>query len=175
MTTFFKTKYAVFSVAALMIALPQIAAAQSSAPLSGLYACERVTDKDAQLACFRAETAKLRAADTSGEIVALEKESLEDIKQAEVKKAEVKKEKEKKAKAQKERTLAIRSTTTYGANGYVRFTLENGEVWQQIEAARIRLGKAETTDTLVLKKASFGSFLGRVNGKRPSFRVRQVK
>lgn len=174
MTLLSKTKMSLLSVTALIVAMPQIATAQSSAPLSDLYACERVTDKDDQLACFRAETAKLRAADTSGEIVALEKESLEEIKQAEVKKAEVKKEKETKEKAQKERTLAIRSTKTYGANGYVRFTLENGEVWQQIEAGRVRLGKAET-DTLVIKKAALGSFLARVNGKRPSFRVRQVK
>ena len=44
----------------MLAAAPQLASAQTSASLSGLFACEALTDSDAELACFRAETAKLR-------------------------------------------------------------------------------------------------------------------
>lgn len=148
----------------LMVAMPQIAVAQISAPLTDLYACEGVADKADQLDCFLTETAKLRMAETAGELVAVEKENVEQFKRDFAEKT----------KMPKSRSLAIRSTTTVGANGYVRFTLENGEVWQQAEAARVRLGKAEP-DMLVIKKGRMGGVLGLVNGKRPSFRVKQIK
>lgn len=168
-----KKKYAIFSTMLALTAAPQFALAQS-APLSGLYACEAISGQADQLACFRAETAKLRAAETSGDVIAVEKDTLDEIKKTEVRKAEVKREKAVKEKSAKTRTLAIRSTATYGSKGYVRFTLENGEVWRQTEAARIRFTDSGT-DTLTLKRAAMGSHRGTVNGKRPSFRVRQVK
>ena len=57
---------------------------------------------------------------------------------------------ETKANPPKERTVAITGATPYGANGYTRFTLENGEVWDQIERARVRLGRG-SPDVLVIK------------------------
>ncbi len=159
-----KTKYLIFAVMGFMVAAPMTVSAQTSVPLSGLYACESVADKEAQLSCFRTETAKLRVAETSGDLSVVETDSVAQFEQA----------KQNRAKAPKKRTLAISSTSTYGRKGYIQFTLENGEIWQQTEAERVRLGKAEP-DMLTIKKASFGSFLARVNDKGTSIRVKRIK
>lgn len=168
-------KYAVLPSLLVMLAIPHIAWAQSSASLSGLYACETLTDKDAQLTCFLTETAKLRAAETSGTSVAVPAGPVAVETQSVPAPAapEFAPLPEKNAKAPKSRTMAIRNATTT-ANGNVRFTLENGEVWLQIEKARVRLGKG-SPDSLTIKRKSFGSFIGTVNGKRPSFRARRVE
>lgn len=164
------SKHAIFPAALFLIAAPQIAAAQSG-PLSGLYACEVMSDSKAQLSCFLRETMKLRAAEESAaDIITPQQTLITPLPSvAEPKFAPLAKEKAKSAKSQ---TVAIRSTSKT-AKGYTRFTLENGEVWEQIESARVRLGKSDT-DALTIKRKSFGSFIGTVNGKRPSFRVRRV-
>jgi len=190
--TFSVTKFSVYSAAALMFAAPNLAAAQTASSLSGLYACEVMADKDAQLACFLAETAKLRGAERAEPVVQMDKKSLdaplvnsapavpsqsealaEKPAMAETK-TETKKDKKKKAKATKIRSLAIRSASKYGNKGYVRFTLENGEVWRQTQPGRVRLGGA-SPDILTIRKASFGSFLARVNGTGTGIRIKQVK
>ena len=192
MMTFTNTKSSLAFAMMLLTAAPQVASAQSSNALSGLYACETLANTDAQLACFRTETAKLRAAETPSRVTLGERRDVKNDKppasetgvenprvaQSDVDKPDVDESEKfipmKKDTTPKSRTLTIRSTATYGANGYVRFTLENGEVWQQIESARIRLGKG-SPDMLTIKKASLGSFRGRVNDRRPSFRLKRIK
>ncbi|WP_427452412.1 hypothetical protein [Litorimonas sp. WD9-15] len=154
-----------FAAATLLIAAPQFAAAQDTDALAGLFACELISETQAQLSCFRTETAKLRGAEASGEIVALEKEAVEEFKELKA---------EKDIKTAKSRTLTIQSTQRVGPNRYVQFTLDNGEVWQQAETKRVRLGRANP-DKLTIKRASFGSFLGKVNDSRSTFRVKRVK
>lgn len=189
------TFISILSALGVIIAAPQMAAAQTSNPLAGLYACEAVTNADAQLACFRAETAKLRGGEAT---VSVPDVSVPDVRAPDVRAPAIsaapvipaeplaaEKEsapvfneafetKTKTAKAPKQRSSAIRNAATYGANGYIRFTLENGEVWQQIERANLRLGKG-SPDVLTIKKASLGSFRGRINDKRPSFRIKRIK
>ena len=78
-----------------------------------------------------------------------------------------------KANPPKEQTVAIASTSTYGSKRLIRFTLENGEVWQQTEEDYVRLGR-EDPDMMMLKRTSFGAMTGRVNGKAPTLRLKQV-
>lgn len=190
--TLSKTKYLISATLLLALTAPVAASAQSAAPLSGLFACEIVSNKDAQLACFLTETAKLRAPEllpavpavepqslaVQRESLAIEKERLAlETERLAVEKqriAALKAESEKKAKLTRNRTLAIVETSTFGSNRFVRFTLENGEVWQQTEAAPIRLGRADP-DMMMLKKTSFGAMTGRVNGKAPTIRLKQIK
>jgi len=170
-----KTK-CLFSVMVVAAAVPNLALAQSSDALSGLYACETVADKNAQLACFLAETAKLRGTspivenhDVQNTVIASPKtEAAPGTGDWGVQK------KARDSKEIKKRTLAIQSTTRGKVNNYVRFVLENGEVWQQTQPGRVRVGKTGK-ETLTIKKASFGSFLARVNDKGKSIRVKRVK
>lgn len=200
MTKFCKTKFSLCTAMMVGLGVPQIASAQE-ASLSGLFGCEAISNAQAQLSCFQIETAKLRgeAVSPSGsssapvsapvvtdslaaqrESLALEKQRLaveKDRLAAEKKRVAAleKQVKEKdKAKSPDTRAVAIVSASRSPVSGYVRFTLENGEVWQQRESGRVRLGKAEP-DILVIKKKSLGSFIGRVNDRSPSVRIKRVK
>lgn len=187
--TLSKMKPVIFAAAIVMMAAPQMSFAQSADALSNLYACEALTTKDAQLSCFLTETARLRGVDARGDAVkgtaaVTEKDTRvaridqarkdQELKAAKQELAALKQAEEVRKNPPKKRSVAIVSAVRYGANGYMRFTLENGEVWQQIETGKVRLGRAEP-DMLTIKRASLGSFLGRINDKRPSFRIRQVK
>lgn len=166
-----------------IILAPQVVTAQSSEPLSGLFACERLVDADAALACFRAETAKLRGTGAIAAPVDAGKLSIEP--QSPIRKTDATIPKAtndnpekfiplKRDETPKKRTLTIQSVQTYGQNGYIRFSLENGEVWQQTERGNLRLGRSNP-DKLTIKKGALGSFRARVNDKAPSIRVRRVK
>lgn len=167
-----------------MFTAPQIAFAQSADALSGLYACEQLKGDAAQLACYRAETAKIRStmdaekerfsAERAALVTERERLALEKEKLAEAKKPAFNEDFDKKPDAPKSQTLAITKTETLGGSGYIRFTLSNGEVWQQTEPERVRLGRA-SPDVLVVKKGRVGGYFGKVNDRRPSFRVKRVK
>ena len=185
MTHLSNTKYFLLPAMVLMSAAPQLAFAQSSDPLSALYACEALAANDAQLACFRAETAKLRGAKPSTDNLGVRStvkpvvnsdNSLAVEKTAEDSRIDDSQKfiPLKKNVELKTRKLNIKSTTTHGANRYIRFILENGEVWQQGETARLRLGKGDP-DVLTIKKVKFGGTRGRVNDKSPSFRLKRIR
>ena len=191
-----KTKF-IISVMIFVTAAPSLALAQSSNTLSGLFACENITDKNTQLNCFLDETAKLRGVETSVEKNALDnvaplsiqkdvmpkqptvlrEAEAPVVKEAPVEKAVVEDEPfipVQKDTTPKKRTLTIASTTTFGRNDYVRFTMANGEVWQQSSYGKVRLGRGNP-DKLTIKKAYFNSFLARVNDKGTGIRVKRVK
>jgi len=221
MTRLLTSKFSLLSAAALMLGAPQMASAQSASALSGLYACEAISDISAQLACFRAETAKLRAADpsvssapsvsstpslsstslssTSGAVIerrsltaapvarAPSSSSLPAAQPAEIKQAEITKPvlkesedenfgltKKEPPKEIESRTLTVASTERWGPSRLIRFTMENGEVWQQTDAKSIRVGKGNP-DVISIKKARLGSFVARLNDKKPAFRVKRLK
>ena len=167
------SKSIIWLAAPLLLAMPTLATAQSQSSLSGLYGCEAITHKDDQLACFLRETAKLRAVNAP---VALESVPvptppvIEKPAPPQVEFAPLPSDKPKAAKSQ---TVAIQSTSRT-AKGYIRFTLANGEVWQQIEKAYVRLGRGDP-DMLTIKRKSMGSFIATVNEKRPSFRIKRIK
>lgn len=168
---FSTTKLIPVVLACVPLSLPLAAHGQSANSLDSLYACEALTDDADQLACFRAETAKLRAGITPLAVTPPPAPTITAPTPPEPEFAPLKKPKE--AKAPKSRTMAIRSTSTT-ASGHIRFTLENGEIWQQLEKEYVRLGRGDP-DMLTIKRKSMGSFLATVNDKRPSFRVRRVE
>lgn len=51
--------------------------------------------------------------------------------------------------------------------------LANGQVWQQME--RITLPTVRTGDQLLIERGMLGSYLARLNGRAPSFRVKRLK
>jgi len=84
--------------------------------------------------------------------------------------------KKEKTKAEKKRSLAIVSTKVYDRrSGYIRFFLENGEVWQQTQSGRVRLGKTDGQDILALSGGALGSSFAKVNGKGTAIRVKRIR
>ncbi|MEP3891148.1 MAG: hypothetical protein ABJN69_11865 [Hellea sp.] len=73
-------------------------------------------------------------------------------------------------------TLQIRKMTTFGYKK-TRFFMTNGQVWEQIDANRIRISKSQKgkTHTAVISKAALGSFLLKINDKGSDIRVKRVR
>lgn len=59
-------------------------------------------------------------------------------------------------------------------NQKYRFYLENGQIWEQTDDARIFVPK-NGENTVTIKKKSLGSFMLRVNNKGRSVRVKRLK
>ena len=57
------------------------------------------------------------------------------------------------------------------APGRIVMTLDNGQVWQQTAAARLRLSEG---DAVAIEEASMGSFMLRKDGSARSMRVRRI-
>jgi hypothetical protein len=51
--------------------------------------------------------------------------------------------------------------------------LGNGQIWQQTE--RLTLPTVHSGDTVVIERAMLGSYLARLNGRAPSFRIKRLK
>lgn len=176
----------------LSLAVPVAASAQSSSALSGLFACEAIASDSAQLACFRAETAKLRPAQPvlrsapapivqspaparTESVAAIVPEPAPHVVVQPVPQVMVGKRPKVKSRKAGKRSVGIRTAKAYGAKGYYVFTLENGEVWQQVTRAKVRVGKGSKPDVLDLAPATMGSYFARVNGKSPAIRVKRIR
>ncbi len=68
-------------------------------------------------------------------------------------------------------SLAVKSIST-GGDGKYRFVMENGQIWKQIDAEKLR-GVGSGPWTAEIKKALMGSFLLSLGGSR-SVRVERV-
>jgi len=81
-----------------------------------------------------------------------------------------------KASDVKKVSLALRKTTEFGYKK-TRFFFENGQVWEQTDAIKLRVPKVRNgvANNAVISKASLGSFFLRVNGKGTAVRVRRVR
>lgn len=61
-----------------------------------------------------------------------------------------------------------------GWDGKTKFTLENGQVWQQVESASLK-GVNVDSPAVTIEPAFMGSFLLRVDGFNQRLRVRRIK
>ena len=69
-------------------------------------------------------------------------------------------------------TLAVKAISI-GADGRTRFTMENGQVWKQVDTTRLRnLGSGPWTAEI--RKAALGSYLLTVNKSGAAVRVERV-
>lgn len=177
----FSTALSLITLAAFsQPALAQSVTAPTAKTLAGLYACEAISAPTEQLACFKRETALLRTGETSGEFVTIDKAAAKEIEKESfgfnIPKLKLfgGKDGDKKSESRKELSFAIKRTSKT-ARGYVRFYLENGQVWEQTQSGYVgRLGKKDP-DTLLIKKAAFGSYTARLNEKGPLTRVRRIR
>lgn len=76
----------------------------------------------------------------------------------------------------KELESAILKTQTFGYKK-IRFFLENGQVWEQLDGKTIRIPKERggVKPSANIKSGSFGGFLLSINGKGGAIRVRRVR
>ena len=150
------------------------AAAKRAQVLQAIVDCRAMTDSTARLACFDAAAAKLDEAESSGQVVVVDKEqarqvrrevfglqlpSLDIFNRAAGKAA---------ATAGEDVDRLTGTVASFGTNGDGRWviTLETGAVWRQVDDSRLyqppRVGsKAE------IRRASLGSYFLKIDGQPP--------
>ena len=165
-----------------LFALPAIA---QQAPLDKVYACVSVADSAQRLACYDSAVAGLKQAESSGGLAVVNREQIEKAEKeafglatpslsalAESARSTTPADAAtEKPKALDRVTFAVKSVKP-GPDGKYRFTLENGQIWKQLDTTKLRnLGsgpwKAE------IRKASLGSYLLTVD-KQAAVRVERV-
>lgn len=171
----------------LFIAFAAPAAAQDEPQatpgvLDQVYGCANIADDGQRLACYDGAVGRLREAQTSGNLVAVDRAQAEEIQRdafgfslpslprlfgsrsgggapATTGVGEV-----------SEMRLEIASVVRR-RNGPATFTMSNGQVWTQIDDENAR--NARQGGSVTIRRASLGSFLMSVDAGGPAIRVRR--
>jgi hypothetical protein len=203
MTVFRRLTTTALASFGLVAGFGQTAAAQElSAPveMDALFACQTELDNAQRLACFDQAVNTLQAASTSGDIVAISRDDVEDVERDAfgfnlpslprlrgilgLGKSDSSPDDEVEANSANSSNpepldrvmLQVDRWETFNRGRY-RFHLTNGQVWIQTESDALRRPRKDENGALhvEIRKASFGSFLLKVNGKGRSVRVRRVE
>lgn len=151
-------------------------------PLAKVYACAGIAGAQERLACFDAAVAGLKTAEAKGSVTVVTPEQ----------KAAAAKQSfgfaDGGAAAQKAQAAAVGAAPPSEQPDVVtvkiveavkardnrhRFTLDNGQVWEQVETDKVS-GLKPLPASAEIRKASLGSFMMKINDGR-SIRVRRVK
>lgn len=151
---------------ALMVSLASVALASAQTPaqipqaLSDLHACAEIADEAQRLQCYDAAESRLRQAEIAGQVVAVDREQARELERdsfgfhlpslsrllpnldggdREIDNVEM--------------TVA---SVRADPHGYYSFTMENGQVWVQVEPRNARNVRAG--DTVTIQLAAVGSF-----------------
>jgi len=168
-----------FIVAAAVLLAAGIAQAQES-PLAKVYACSGIEKGDERLACYDAAIASLRRAEASGGLAVV---SAEQVAEAERQAfglgpatlADVTRNAAPTAAPKMEAPDTLQVTIASAVKrpgGGLRFTMDNGQVWDEIDTSLGRLTGLPATAEI--RKGAFGSFMLKV-GDKPVTRVKRVK
>lgn len=150
----------------MLLSVP--AFAQQALPAQ-VYACADIEDVSQRHSCFDALVPELRKAGSAGAVVHPAQQSALTAPVLSASEARA-------ARAEKDVSpdradFTVKAIAT-GADGKYRFTMENGQVWRQVDTAKLRnLGKGPWAAEI--RKASLGSFLLTV-GKSAAVRVERV-
>ncbi len=168
--------YIVLPVALLSAGIAQA----QDAPLAKVYACADIAKADDRLACYDAAIASLRSAEASGGVTVV---SREQVAEAERKAfglgpatlADVARNAAPAAapKIEAPDTLQVTLTSVVKKpGGGLRFIMDNGQVWEEIDASLGRVGGLPAAAEI--RKGAFGSFMLKI-GDLPVTRVKRVK
>jgi hypothetical protein len=134
--------------------------AQTPQALADVYACAQIGDETQRLQCYDTAVGRLRQAETQGQVVAVDRGQAQEIERdsfgfhlpslnrllpsLEGGDHEI------------DNVQMTVASVRRSPLGYYTFTMENGQVWEQVEpqnARNIRAG-----DTITIERAALGSF-----------------
>jgi hypothetical protein len=167
----------VFISALLSVTIMGSAAAQN-APLDKVYACASITKADERLACYDAAISGLKQAEATGGVAVVSKEQIADAEKqafgltAPSLSSVAKTAAPAAAPDPLDRVEVTIASVTRKPNKLLRFTLSDGQVWEEYDDSFGRLSgfplRAE------IRKGALGGFMMKV-GDKPLVRVRRVK
>jgi hypothetical protein len=183
-----KTSSAILSLSVAVLAAAGMAAAAGKAPskakraaaLQAVVDCRAVTDRDARLACYDKAAASLDEAESSGQVVVVDREQARQVRR-EVFGLQLPsldifnlagggKAASAIAKGDDVDRLAatVKSAFREGSGRWV-IELDTGAVWRQIEDSDVQVD-ARAGSKVEIRRASLGSFFLKVDGQ-PAFKA----
>ncbi len=171
-------------IAAAAPAFAQEAPPPTPGVLDQVYACANVGDEDDRLACYDRAVGRLREAQSSGNLVAVDRQQAQAIEREAFgfslpslprlfgRRYESAGAGGEVIDQVAELRLEITSVSQQ-RHGPATFTMSNGQVWQQIDDENAR--NARAGGSVTVRRASLGSFLMSVDAGGPAIRVRRVQ
>lgn len=164
-----------------VIVLPfSMASAQETVSMDDIYACAEIEADAERLSCFDGAVNQFRAAEDAGEVATISKSELTELKRdsfgfslPSLPKNILPKFGNSDAAELDAITEPVKSVSRL-QHDKLRVTLENGQIWDQIDTKHITYSKRRGVESAEIKRASFGSFKMKLDGGR-SFRARRVR
>lgn len=168
------------SVCLIAFAAPAWAQQQPATPgaLDSVYACAAVGEEAARLACYDNAVDRLREAQTSGNIVAVDRTQIETIERESFGFALpslptiFRRDQSQEQEAISEARFTIERVSRH-ADGRSSFYMTDGSAWTQIESESAR--NARPGENVTIRRASLGSFMMSFESRGRAQRVRRVQ
>jgi len=152
-------------------------------PTETLYACAAEPDDALRLACFDKAVADLKGAENAGKVKTVDVASIEKIERESFGFAlpsltEIFRRDEAGGKTDSpevdEVVLPIASISVSRVTKKATITLENGQIWEQVDSEELPRSKVRKGKEATIRKATMGSFLMVINDSGASIRVRRI-
>lgn len=159
-----------------------LADAAPARPTDSIYQCAAITDDTARLACYDKAVADLQTAESAGKVRTVDVATIEKLERESfgfslpsLSQVFGRSEDAGKPLTQEvdEVTLPIASISVNRVTRKAQITLENGQVWEQIDSEEISRSKIRKAKEATIRKAALGSFLMTIGGGT-GIRVRRV-
>lgn len=166
------------SILILSTFLPAAAQEASSFSTREVYACADLSDDTARLACYDEAVGRLKSAEEAGEAVVVTRSEVEEVRRDSF--------------GFSIPSLPNFASSVFGdteeidevsypvasvqstARGKLNVTLQNGQVWQQIDNKRVYYSAKRGVDSATIKSAALGSFMMKLDDGL-QFRVERLK
>ena len=147
---------------------------------STVYACAEIEIPEARLACYDSAVGRLKAAEETGEVVSVTREQVEEVRRESfgfnlptLPKLGIPGFGNSPDGAIDEVQLGVARVGSAPGGGFL-VTLDNGQVWEQIDSKSVFYSAKKGVELATIKTAALGSFMMKLdNGK--FFRVRRVQ
>jgi len=169
------------SLTILMLASPLVYA-QEVDPISTseIYACAEIADDAERLRCYDETVGRFEAAEAAGEVTTISKAEIDEIREdsfgfslPSIPRIVMPKLGGDKADEIEQVTLAVAEVERLRYDN-LRVTLDNGQIWEQTDGKRVQFSKRLGVESASIKRASFGSFMMKLDDGK-SFRVKRVR
>ena len=134
--------------------------------------CRSISDPNARLSCYDDAVAKLDQAESSGQVVVLDREAAKNVKRQafgfNIPSISLFSKGEKEEEVDR-LTDTLKSARERPDHKWV-FELQSGAVWRQIDSSQF-VNDPKAGDSVEVKRASLGSFMLKLNGKQPAVKV----
>ncbi len=174
---------ALVGLSALIAALAASAETPVARPTDPIYQCAEKADDKERLACFDQAVAALKSAESTGKVRTVDMAAVEKIEResfgfsmpslTEIFRRDAPESTAAAPEVEKV-VLAIKSISVNKVTRRATITLENGQIWEQIDSEELSRSKVRKGKQAVIRKAMMGSFMMTIDDSGTAIRVRRV-